>query len=109
MAKGAPTPASFKPGQSGNPNGRPKREWTVQGMIEEAMEEIDENEKLPAKKIVYRKIVQMAKRGDMLAVKEINSRLDGMSKQYTDLTTNGKDLPTPILGGVSRDTVDEKE
>lgn len=81
----------FKPGQSGNPKGRPKRDWTVQSLIEEAMEESDESG-IPAKKIIYQKLVNLAKRGDIQAVKEINQRLDGMPQQKTDLTTNGKDL-----------------
>lgn len=85
----------FKKGQTGNPNGRPPRDWTVAGLIEEAMEEQDETG-VPAKKIIYKKLVALAKRGDILAMKEINQRLDGMPKQSTDLTTNGKDIE-PVL------------
>jgi len=70
----------FKPGVVTNPNGRPKREWTVAGLIEQAMEQEDETG-VPYKKAVYEKLVLLAKNGDMLAVKEINQRLDGMPKQ----------------------------
>ena len=82
---------SFKPGQSGNPNGRPKRDWTVAGLIEQAMEQEDETG-VPYKKAVYEKLVKMAKDGDIQAVKEVNQRLDGMPKQSTDITTNGESL-----------------
>lgn len=78
----------FKKGQIANPNGRPKREWTVQGLIEDAMEEADETG-VPAKKIIYQKLVALAKRGDIQAIKELNDRLDGKAKQSTDITTGG--------------------
>ena len=69
-----------KKGAAANPNGRPKREWTVKGLIEEALEE--ENEQgIPYKKIVTMKLRQLAARGDMAAIKEINQRLDGMPEQ----------------------------
>lgn len=67
-------------GTTPNPNGRPKREWTVAGLIEEAMEEEDATG-VPAKKAIYQKLVALAKRGDIMAVKEINQRLDGMPVQ----------------------------
>jgi len=70
--------------QNINKNGRPPRDWTVSGLIEEAMEEADETG-VPAKKIIYQKLVALAKRGDMLAVKEINQRLDGMPKQTNEV------------------------
>lgn len=95
------TSTSFKPNDPKiNRNGRPKREWTVAGLIEEAMEEQDEKG-ISYKQIVYRRLVELARRGDMLAVKEINNRLDGMPAQKTDITSGGKPLPTPIYGGKS--------
>lgn len=83
---------SFKPNNNANPNGRPKREWTVKGLIEEAMEEQDETG-IPAKKAVYKKLVQLAKKGDVTAIKELNNRLDGMPPAFTELSTkDGKPL-----------------
>lgn len=85
-------PQSFKKNDPRiNRKGRPKREWTVAGLIEEAMEQEDETG-IPYKKIVYTKLVSMAKRGDIHAIKEINNRLDGMPQQKTDITTGGKEL-----------------
>lgn len=84
-----PRPILFKKtGSAANPNGRPKREWTVAGLIEQAMEEQDETG-VPYKKAVYNKLVSLAKKGDVMAIKEINNRLDGMPKQVNELT--GKD------------------
>ena len=85
-------------GTSGNPKGRPKRNWTVQGLIEEAMEEEKETG-VPYKKVVYEKLVEKAAEGDMIAVKEVNQRLDGMPKQTIDATVI---LPNPIYGGKSK-------
>jgi len=89
----------FKPGQSGNLKGRPKREWTVAGLIEEAMEAEDDTG-VSYKKIVYDKLVSMAKAGDIQAVKEVNQRLDGMPKQTIDATVK---IPEPIYGGKSKE------
>lgn len=77
--------------QNINRKGQPKREWTVQGLIEQAMEEEDETG-VPYKKTVYFKLVKLAAGGDVVAIKELNNRLDGMPQQRTDLTSGGKEL-----------------
>lgn len=79
----ASRPQLFKKGKSGNPKGRPKREWTVTSLIEQAMEEEAETG-IPYKKAVYSKLVRMAKDGDIQAIKEVNNRLDGMPKQAVE-------------------------
>jgi len=95
----AKTSTSFKPGEVNNPNGRPKREWTVAGLIQDAMERQDETG-VPYKKIVYDKLVDLAKSGDVVAIKEINNRLDGMPKQAIEQKVEVTHV-VPILGGVS--------
>ena len=75
---------TFKPGQSGNPKGRARREWTWSGLLEEAMEEQDETG-TPYKKIIAKKIRQLAKAGDMIAAKEIMNRMDGMPMQKNEV------------------------
>jgi len=85
MASRNPHPTPFKKtGADANPNGRPKREWTVQGMIEDAMEQLGIDKK-PAKKVVYQKLVSMAVKGDIQAIKEISNRLDGMPTQKQEV------------------------
>lgn len=74
------SPKTFKPGQSGNPKGAPKKEWTIKGLIQEALERADKDGKTD-KQYVYEKLVDMAKRGDMAAQKEMNNRLEGMPTQ----------------------------
>jgi len=84
--------------QNINKKGAPKRAWTVQSLIEQAMEEQDETG-VPYRKIVYKKLVKLAAKGDIIAIKELNNRLDGMPHQSTDITSGGKQLPVPIYGG----------
>ena len=87
----------FKKGnQVSKGKGRPPRDWTVAGLIEKAMEEEDETG-VPHKKIVYDKLVSKAQAGDMIAIKEVNQRLDGMPQQ--DLKLGGEVIVRPIMGG----------
>lgn len=98
---GVRTSTSFKPGNNANPKGRPKKEWTMKGLIEEALEEEDEKG-VPYKKLIAKKLRILAVKGDMTAIKEVNNRLDGMPMQKTDLTTDGEPLRVII-------TEDKKE
>lgn len=86
----------FKKGQSGNPKGRPKSEWTIKGLIQEALNRADDKGKTD-KEYVYEKLVDLAKSGDMMAQKEMNNRLEGMAKQTIDATVT---LPKPLLSGI---------
>jgi len=51
-------------------------------------------------------LIAKALEGDMTAIKEIHDRVMDKAKQPTDVTTNGKDLPMPILGGMMQDAKD---
>lgn len=82
--------------QNINRKGAPKKEWTMTGLIKASLEESNEKG-VPYKVVIINKLRELAMRGDMQAIKEITNRLDGMPTQKTDLTTNGKDLPTPII------------
>ncbi len=74
----------FKKGQSGNPKGRPPRDWTWSGLLEEAMEEQDETGE-SYKKIIVRKVRTLGTKGDMVAIKEMFNRMDGMPNQPTEI------------------------
>ena len=54
----AATPASFKKGQSGNPNGRPKKAWTMKSLIEKALEEQGQSG-VPKKVLIARKLTEL--------------------------------------------------
>ena len=68
-----------------NRNGRPKRGWAWNELIEEAVDEIVKNkegtEEIKVKKLVVRKLVKMAVEGDLQAIREIINRMDGMPVQ----------------------------
>ena len=74
------TSTTWKPGQVTNPNGRPKKEWTMSSLIREAVEEAGATGE-PKNKIVARKLADKAVEGDIVAIKELNNRIDGMPVQ----------------------------
>jgi hypothetical protein len=85
----------FKPGQSGNPGGRPKRQPITDYLIDQLDQPIPEamKEKLPAifvevygteatfGQILAFKLVTQGLKGDMQAAKEILDRVEGKVKQ----------------------------
>lgn len=77
----------FKPGESGNLKGRPPKEWTMSGLIREATEEESETG-VPKKFLIAKKLADKALSGDMVAIKEVNNRLDGMATQKQEVTLN---------------------
>ena len=85
----------FKKGQSGNPNGRPPKGYSITDTIREMMDEKPE-----IKKALGNKILQMALNGDIVAMKTIWSYLDGMPQQSVE-HSGSIEHPTPIYGGKS--------
>jgi len=96
-SKKAATPASWKPGQSGNPAGRPKKDWTWKELLEEAAEEIIEikgkdgaiSARKELKKLVARKLLTLAAGGNVQAARELMNRMDGMPQQKVDVEASG--------------------
>ena len=64
MAKGAPTPASFKPGQSGNPNGRPPKGYSITEYFKQML-----GSKPEVKEAIAKSIIKKALEGDTAAQK----------------------------------------
>ena len=100
----------FKPGQSGNPAGKPKGSKHISKWIQEMVEDEDfttfiqdaregfiEYKGAPMTAIVRSAVIK-AIAGDKDA-RDWLARY-GWRKEL-DITTNGKDLPTPILGGIT--------
>jgi hypothetical protein len=97
----------FQKGESGNPKGRPKRDWTWAGLMEEASEEALESGKTK-KEILVDKIFELALKGDMMAIKEVFNRMDGLPAKSVDVTTGNEPLPVPIFGGLSMTNLIDK-
>lgn len=72
----------WKPGQSGNPKGRPKLGETWADAFRAAL--------TPADKLdVVRSLIERAKAGDMMAAKLVMERMDGLPKGSHEVTGSG--------------------
>lgn len=71
---------SFKPGEVNNPNGRPPKEHSITQTIRDMMDEKPE-----IKKALGTKILDMALKGDITAMKTLWNYMDGMPQQDVEL------------------------
>lgn len=71
----------FKPGQSGNPNGRPPKGYSITEMMKEML-----NNKPEVKQAIGAVIAAKAMEGDATAIKTLWQYMDGMPKQGIELT-----------------------
>ncbi len=100
----------FKPGQSGNPNGRPKGSFSMITLIKKKAEELYPDD--PAKQKTYGDMVveQMYKKAiqdnDMAAIKEINDRIDGKAPLHISQDIKGEIHTTQV--DISNLSEDEK-
>jgi len=101
----------FIPGMSGNPNGRPRKEHSITDTIKAMMDEKPE-----IKRALGEKILDMAMKGDVTAIKTLWQYMDGMPLQKSEIS--GKDgmpviFPVPsesmVSYGISSDTKDSSE
>ncbi len=70
----------FKPGQSGNPGGRPKAKL-ITTAYREALELLDPKEKKTLAQVLANITVEQARKGNLAALKEITDRTEGKSVQ----------------------------
>ena len=76
-------PGTWLPGQSGNPNGRPKKSHSITETIRDMM-----TEKPEIKRALGARILQMAADGDIQAIKTIWNYMDGMPTQKQEITAD---------------------
>jgi len=84
----------FKPGQSGNPKGRPKLPDLKQVMADILGEEKDGKSALEA---IVAKLRQLAAQGNIKAAEVLLSRGYGLPKQHIDHTTAGESLNRQVI------------
>lgn len=72
---------SYKPGQSGNPKGRPKKEWTWSGVLKEIAERKDVKTKKQYKTLAGEALFREVLKGNIAAIKEFGDRLEGKPAQ----------------------------
>ncbi len=86
------TPNTFKPGQSGNPAGRPKS-ITLSDALRLEMAKVfpgDTQERTFAE-VIAQRLVRSAATGNILAAKEIADRTEGRPKQQVDVDLSVND------------------
>lgn len=89
-----------------NKNGRPKREWTWAGLIEEQMEKLGPDKKA-VKEAVAASLIAKALEGDVTAIKEVGNRIDGLPPQTINQSGDLNITYKPIMGGTADVSSDE--
>ena len=105
--KDPPKHSKFKPGQSGNPAGRPKgipnTATRLKRFLDLTVKNINpvngQEEIFTVAEEMDLAIIAKARKGDTKAYNALIDRLEGKPQQRTDITSNGE--PIPILGGTS--------
>lgn len=101
----------FKPGESGNPDGKPKGIPNTKTRLQRILNLIEKHknpvtgdiEDFSVAEILDLQQIIKARKGDSKAYQILVDRLEGKAGQSIDHTTLGKALPTPILGGLAKD------
>jgi hypothetical protein len=101
------TPTAFKPGQSGNPAGRPKSITLSEALrLELAKILPNDTQERTFAEVIAQSLVRAAVTGNILAAKEIADRTEGKPKQAVDMTMNVNDWrELARQHGVSQDDV----
>ncbi len=88
-----PVEYRFKPGQSGNPGGRPKSKLVTQA-YQELLEEVDRKSGKTFAQIIAEKVIREALNNNLAAVKEITDRTEGKAAQAVVVGGAGGGPPT---------------
>lgn len=98
--KNPPKDKEFKPGQSGNPKGKPPGTLSFKTIIRKWMEvEMDETDpktgatkKMTLADIITLRQFQKAKRGDSRSFELLKNHIESLPKQGIDLTSAGESI-----------------
>jgi len=82
----------WKPGQSGNPAGRPPKEASLTSLLKEVIWEIcpKDKEGRTWRELQVLALLTLAMKGNSVAIREIWSRLEGNVEQTLDINQNVK-------------------
>ena len=89
---GGITGKGFKPGQSGNPNGRPKGTRSIPDILKKIGDEegtLDGKSKLD---VIMYKVFQYALEGKPWAVQFIADRTEGKAKEFREVTNKSEPI-----------------
>ena len=90
-----PEHTKFSKGQSGNPNGRPKKLPALDVIMANVMGK--EKDGITAAEAIIMKLREMATKGDIKAAQLLLDRGYGKAKQNIDITTQGKKVTIPTI------------
>lgn len=90
-----PEHTKFSKGQSGNPNGRPKKLPALDIIMANVMGR--EKDGITAAEAIIMKLREMATKGDIKAAQLLLDRGYGKAKQNIDITTQGEKVTIPTI------------
>lgn len=77
------------PGNTANPNGRPKGSYSIVEMIKKKLKEIPEGkDKTYAEYFIEQVMKKTVVEGDVTMMRDVINRIDGMPKQHIDTNVN---------------------
>lgn len=81
----------WKPGQSGNPAGRPKKEMTLVSLIKDELDKVPEDEKSGKTNVqlIAEALMRKATSGNAEAIKIVLDRVEGKVKQVVGIENEG--------------------
>jgi hypothetical protein len=85
----------WKKGETGNPNGRPKKLPSIDLIMTNVMS--DEKNGITAAEAIIMKLRDMATKGDIRAAQLLLDRAYGKAKQDIDITTQGEKVTVPTI------------
>ena len=83
----------FKPGKSGNPKGRPPKEYCLTDILKDQgnLEDVESGDKkISRKQAIAQKLWAMAMSGDVQAMKYLYDRVDGRPRESVDVNNTGE-------------------
>jgi len=97
--------------ESINPNGRPRDTEETKALRKASKEIIAEYREAltSALPMIQPIIIAKALEGDIASIKEIHDRTMDKAKQATDITSDGKELPQPIINVIFKDNSDKED
>jgi hypothetical protein len=92
-----PNSKPFKKGQSGNPNGRPKKLPELDKLLADVLGE--EKDGVTAAEVILKALRAKAAKGDIRAAEVLLDRAFGKAKQHLDLSTTVPIVQVNLTGG----------
>jgi hypothetical protein len=90
---------AWKPGQSGNPNGRPKADETFTSLLKQYGETTiitDDDERKTLKQALIEKMWQMSLNGNDKLIMYLNNRFDGTPRQEVTVRSENTNINTEL-------------